>query len=460
MAGLPPLPTVERPGSGTSEGATALDPAPAAAASANGRGAATGSPLSAVHTAWSEQPERRRMGGASTCALTDEASAARAVALEAPAPEPAAGSFAPAAAAEEAPAAPAATASETAAGTGQRRLGTPAPAPSRVEKDATGPSSSTREGSPEDRESPAPGAGGRWRKPLMAVGGVVLLGLILVLAARGLRSLDGVQEFIRTYDGHSTQPESAPVGMPWWLGWQHFFNMFLMVLVVRTGLQIRHEQRPPGYWKPKQGSFFSPGSHPPKKISLTQWLHQSLDVLWVLNGLVFFVLLFATGHWMRIVPTSWDVFPNMLSAGLQYLSLDWPAENGWVHYNALQVTAYFLTVFVAAPIAVATGLRMSTWWPTGNERLSKAFPVETARALHMPTMLYFVLFTVVHVALVFLTGALTNLNHMYTSRPEAGDAWGLLVFLASLAVIAAGWFLTKPLFVRPVAERLGQVTKN
>ena len=33
--------------------------------------------------------------------------------------------------------------------------------------------------------------------------------------------------------------------------------------------------------------------------------------------------------------------------------------------------------------------------------------------MHFPVMLYFVAFTVVHVALVFATGALRNLNHMY-----------------------------------------------
>ncbi|MEU5849212.1 hypothetical protein [Saccharopolyspora shandongensis] len=47
----------------------------------------------------------------------------------------------------------------------------------------------------------------------------------------------------------------------------------------------------------------------------------------------------------------WEVFPNALSAALQYASLDWPTENGWVHYNALQQLAYFTTVLVATPLA-------------------------------------------------------------------------------------------------------------
>jgi len=64
----------------------------------------------------------------------------------------------------------------------------------------------------------------------------------------------------------------------------------------------------------------------------------------------------------------------------------------------------------------------------------------------------------VHVFLVFFTGALRNLNHMYTSR-DVVDWWGLVIFLASLLVIAAGWFVTQPLFTRPVAAKTGEVTK-
>ncbi|WP_374724973.1 cytochrome b/b6 domain-containing protein [Arthrobacter ginsengisoli] len=312
---------------------------------------------------------------------------------------------------------------------------------------------------------PAPSGGAskpdgrpQWVKPVAVTIGVLVLALAAVLCARWLRTLEPVQAFIATYDGHSSQPESAPVGLPAWVGWQHFFNMFFMVLIVRTGLQVRTERKPPGYWTAKKGSFFSPMGNTPKKVSLTQWLHQSLDVLWMLNGLVFIILLLATGQWMRVVPTGWDIFPNMLSTGIQYASLDWPTENGWVHYNALQVIAYFITVFIAAPLAIISGIRISTWWPEKAAALGKAYPVEWARAVHVPVMVYFVAFTAVHVFLVFFTGALRNLNHMFTSRDEV-DWWGLIIFLASLVVIAVAWFLTKPLFTTPIAGRMGKVSR-
>lgn len=297
-----------------------------------------------------------------------------------------------------------------------------------------------------------------WVKPAIITGRLLVGAAVVVLVARWLHSVPQVGAFINTYPGHPSLPSSVPTGIPSWLGWQHFFNMFFIVLIVRTGLQIRLERRPPAYWTPKKNSFFSPRGNAPRKVSLSQWLHQILDILWVANGLVFIVLLFSSGQWMRIVPTSWDIFPNMLTAALQYASLDWPTENGWVHYNALQVMAYFLTVFVASPLAIISGLRMSTWWPTKAQRLNGIFPIEAARAVHLPVMLYFAGFTVVHVALVFLTGALRNLNHMYASKDE-GDWWGLGIFLVSLLAIAAAWFLTKPMFTTPLAKRMGSITK-
>ena len=184
---------------------------------------------------------------------------------------------------------------------------------------------------------------------------LIVVAVLAVIAAQWMRTLPTVTQFIGTYPGHASQPQGMPEGIPRWLGWQHFLNMFFMVLIVRTGLQVRLQRKPPGYWTAKQGSFFSPGKQAPKKVSMTQWLHQALDVLWVLNGLIFIIALLASGYWMRIVPTGWDVFPNMLSAGIQYMSLEWPDENGWIHYNALQVMTYFITVFIAAPLAIISG---------------------------------------------------------------------------------------------------------
>lgn len=260
--------------------------------------------------------------------------------------------------------------------------------------------------------------------------------------------MDGVQEFVARYPGQYELPENAPVGIPAWLGWQHFFNMFFLFLIIRTGIQVNQERKPEGFWTSKRGG---------KKISLTLWIHLVLDLLWVVNGAIFFILLFATGQWMRIVPTSWEVFPNAVSAGLQYLSLDWPTHDSWVNYNSLQELAYFATVFIAAPLAIVTGVRLSHYWPKKNQTLNKLYPIGAARSLHYPVMVYFLVFTVIHVILVFATGALRNFNHMYTA--QEGTNWtGFWLFVLSLVVIVAALIAVRPSLVAPLAQRFGTVT--
>ena len=47
-------------------------------------------------------------------------------------------------------------------------------------------------------------------------------------------------------------------------------------------------------------------------------------VLWWCGEQNNWTLLFSTDQWKRLVPTSWEVFPNAVSTALQYLSLQLP----------------------------------------------------------------------------------------------------------------------------------------
>lgn len=274
-----------------------------------------------------------------------------------------------------------------------------------------------------------------------------------ILFSQWLRSTTAVSEFIENYPGSTPLPEGAPVGLPAWLGWQHFLNMFFLLAVIRTGWIIRSKKRPPAFWTPTK--FRLNPNKPAKRMGLYHWFHIQMDFLWVANGIVFIVLLFVTGQWMRIVPTSWDVFPNALSALIQYLSLDWPTENAWVNYNSLQVLAYFVTVFIASPIAIKTGLRLSPLWPESGW-MHKVFPENLARKLHGIVMFYFLGFVVIHVTLVFTTGALRNLNMMYAGND--GTSWvGAGIFALSVVVLVISWVLVRPRLLIPIAAKSGRI---
>ena len=294
----------------------------------------------------------------------------------------------------------------------------------------------------------------RWFPLVWVVPVLVVLAVAAVLVARWLRTLPSVIEWLALYPGEYALPASAQVGFLAWVSWLHFFNAFLIVLIIRSGWQVRTVRRPPAFWT-RNNSGLLRTKQPPKKISLHLWFHQSLDVLWLVNGVAFVILLFATGHWVRIVPTSWDVFPNAASALLQYASFNWPTENGWVNYNSLQQLSYFGVIFVLAPLAALTGVRMSGLWPA-ESRINRIYPVEWARAVHFPVMLAFVLFIIVHVTLVLATHALRNLNHMYAGRDD-DSWWGIGIFAVSLIVMAGAVVAAQPIVLRPIAALFGKV---
>jgi sulfoxide reductase catalytic subunit YedY len=317
---------------------------------------------------------------------------------------------------------------------------------------------------------------------LLPIGLVVLL--IVVAAAKGLRVTPSVAKFIRRYPGTLESADAERhAGLPLWLRLQHFFNLFFMIFIIRSGLQIlsdhprlywtRHStpgkdwfriQKPvpdDPLWTAKKDSISLPGQvglpgirH---SIGLARWWHLGTDTLWLLNGVIFYVLLFTTGQWHRLVPTSWRVFPDAASVLIQYLSLNWPTDSGWAAYNGLQLIAYFITVFIAAPLALITGLGMSPALSTRFKRISKVLSIQTARSLHFLVLCWFLLFIVLHVSLVFTTGLLRNLNHIYAGS-NTGSWEGFGIFAASMVVVAAAWVAATPLTLRHprAVQRAGQ----
>ncbi|MEO8815785.1 MAG: oxidoreductase, partial [Mycobacterium sp.] len=315
---------------------------------------------------------------------------------------------------------------------------------------------------------------------LLPIGFVGLVAAVAV--AKYLVGFDAVQDFMHRYPGREVSPQSKP-GIPAWANWTHFFNLFLMTFIIRSGVQILSDHPRLYYsrnatpnkdewlriakpvpddplWTAKDDSVGLPRQlglpglrH---TIGLARWWHLGADVLWLVNGVVFYVLLFTTGHWRHLVPASWDVFPNAASVGIQYLSLNWPDDNGWVAYNGLQLLAYFFTVFVAAPAAVLTGLGMGPAVSMRLTHISKRLSIQMARSLHFLVLVYFLFFILIHVTLVFATDAVRNLNHMFASRDDTSLV-GFAVFAAALVVTTIAWVAATPFTFRHprVVQRVG-----
>jgi len=315
--------------------------------------------------------------------------------------------------------------------------------------------------------------GRRWVSTLWAlpIGAAVLI--LLIAAAQSLRELPSVQGFIKEYSGIAQAAPSVDSGFPWWLRVQHFLNMFFMMFIIRAGIQILADH-PRLYWKrdctPGTDWFRFQRPVPtgriwtakddsvtlPKwlgipglrhSIGLARWWHFSVNLLWTLNGIAFYALIFSTGQWLRLVPITWQVFPNALSTAIQYASLNFPVDHSWTRYNALQQLSYFITVFVAAPVSIATGLLQS---PAISNRLGwtgRVLNRQVARSIHFISFSWFVLFILAHGVMVFVTSLRANTNHMFAGVESSSWA-GLPPFILAMGVIAIASAVASPATIR------------
>lgn len=327
-----------------------------------------------------------------------------------------------------------------------------------------------------------------WLVPLL---GLVLLGSIAL--AQQLRTYSWMRDFLHEYPGSSASyAASVDSGFPWWLRWQHLFNLVFMMFIIRAGLQILADHprlsldagsrpgrewlrmrgpvpadrmdpdEPERAWTAKDDSVALPGwigipgfRH---SIGLARWWHFSFDLLWVLNGVLFFVLLFATDQWRRVVPQSLDVFPNALSTAIQYASLDFPANNSFSRYNGLQMLAYFFTIFIAAPLAFVTGLLQA---PAIAGRLGLGagwLNRQVVRTVHFGVLVWMVVFIAVHTVMVWTTGLLGNLNHI-TLGTNTESWWALAIYAVAMVGVIVLWVRATPFTIRHprVVARAGEL---
>jgi DMSO/TMAO reductase YedYZ molybdopterin-dependent catalytic subunit/thiosulfate reductase cytochrome b subunit len=325
--------------------------------------------------------------------------------------------------------------------------------------------------------------GKRWYSTLWAlpIGGA---GLVLLIAlAQSLRELPGVQHFIAAYPGIAQAAPWVESGFPGWLRLQHFLNMLFMMFIIRAGIQILADhprlywnrdctpgtewfrfQRPVPkgrIWTAKDDSVTLPTwlGIPGLRhtIGLARWWHFSIDLLWIANGVAFYVMIFATNQWLRLVPVTWDVFPNAVSTGIQYASLNFPVDHGWTRYNGLQKLSYFITVFVAAPTSIATGLLQS---PAISNRLKLIGTIlnrQVARSIHFLSFSWFVLFILAHGIMVFVTGIRQNTNHMF-GGVQSPHWVGFPMFMIAMLLVGFCWWGASPLTIRHarMVQRVGR----
>lgn len=274
---------------------------------------------------------------------------------------------------------------------------------------------------------------------------------------------------------------SEPTGFPAWVRLSHWVNFLFLMLIMRSGLSILFDHprlyyndgctpnsewirftpiKIPAFkmWTAKEDArYISPIIGLPgyrHSIGLARIWHFLTVPFFLLNGAVFIILLFVTNQWRRLVPTSWQVIPDAWNVFVHYATFHFPIEpNGFYHFNALQQLSYFVVVFILAPLALLTGLAMSPavnnrfhWYPKlfGNR--------QCARSGHFMVLVVFLVFVVIHVALVVVTGWSVNMNHIVMGTDKPGPTgWiigtGIILLVALCCFIALwlSWHHPRPL---------------
>ena len=155
----------------------------------------------------------------------------------------------------------------------------------------------------------------------------------------------------------------------------------------------------------------------PRWLSMARSWHFFAAWIFVVNGILYFLYGFATGHFRRdIVPTRADR-RSIGRSFLDHLRFRHPAGDAAKHYNVLQKVAYITVIFVLLPAIVVMGWGMS---PYLNSLVPGWVDVlggrQSARTLHFALAFLLLAFVGVHVFEVIVTGLWNNLRSMITGR--------------------------------------------
>ncbi|MGG6892390.1 cytochrome b/b6 domain-containing protein [Rhizobium sp. BR 315] len=149
-----------------------------------------------------------------------------------------------------------------------------------------------------------------------------------------------------------------------------------------------------------------------------QW-HLFFAWLFVINGSIYALYGFFGGHFRRdLAPSAEELSPGHLKQEIaDHARLRFPKGEKARHYNALQKLTYLIVIFVLLPLMLATGLTMSPAMDAGFPFLLDFFGGrQSARSIHFICAWSIVLFVLVHVAMVILSGLWNNMRSMITGR--------------------------------------------
>lgn len=208
----------------------------------------------------------------------------------------------------------------------------------------------------------------------------------------------------------------------------HWINAIALILLLMSGLQI-FNAHPSLYWGKSSytgaGPIFTLSEGFPSWLTIpdVQWLamgrrwHFFLAWVFVINGAAYVLYSTATGHVARDLSPTRSDWRSIGRSFADHLRLRHPQGETAKRYNVLQKLSYLAVIFVLLPLMVLTGLSMSPWlnslWPGWVDVFGGR---QSARTLHFVFAWLLVLFLLIHVFEVVVTGLWNNVRSMITGR--------------------------------------------
>ena len=255
-----------------------------------------------------------------------------------------------------------------------------------------------------------------------------------------------------------------PPHYPWFVVITHALNIFFLLMLGSSGLEVLssfpklywNDGCPPGReWARFSKRAYGGDSRRPwisldeeeawnpvvampgrKHLGIGRHWHFLTVHFWIATGAVYITMVFATGYWTYLVPTSWSIFPDAVEAIGTYLQFELPAKLPGEPFNAAQKLAYFGVVFVLAPVQVASGAAMSPSVLARFPWYGRLFGgKQGARSVHFLGLCAFAGFVVVHTAMVIIHGLPKEWAKIVLGDPGGSRTLAVIVGSAGLLLI-------------------------
>ena len=141
--------------------------------------------------------------------------------------------------------------------------------------------------------------------------------------------------------------------------------------------------------------------------------------LFVVNGLIYLAWSLLGGHLRKdLLPTRAQLSPrHILQEIATHARLRFPKGEEARRYNAIQKLTYLAVILALLPAMLLTGLSMSPGFNAALPWLTDVFGGrQSARTIHFISASLIVLFVLVHVVMVVVSGVWNNLRSMITGR--------------------------------------------